>query len=178
MVDCAEFLESYSEFRDGLLPLSREGGFEAHRKACTSCARYDRVVGGGVQVFRSLPQLSPSPDFEARLRDRLWYLDRSSERHGSGASLAVTMLICMSIGLSAWLPTLRQSADPVRLPAVVAHAPYHDLNPVLLRSPAPGVSVIPVTTEAFYPQGLLLEPSGSSLTRLAFRPTATFHTPR
>ena len=178
MVECADFLESYSDFRDGLLPLSAEADFEAHLKACASCARYDRVVGGGVQVFRSLPQLSPSPDFQARLRDRLWYVDRSSEGHGSGASLAVTMLICLSIGASAWLPTLRQNGDPVRLPAVVAHAPYHDLNPVLLRSPAPGVSVTPVTTEAFYPQGLLLDPAGASLTRLAFRPTLTFYTPR
>ena len=98
--------------------------------------------------------------------------------------VSVAMYEIDAAGAGLWRPGQQEVTQPYvsayfeSLPAVVAHAPYHDLNPVLLRSPAPGLSVIPVTTEAFYPQGLLLEPSGSSLTRLAFRPTATFHTPR
>lgn len=207
MVDCAEFLDSYSDFRDGLLPAERGEGFEAHVQSCDSCARYNRVVGGGVQVFQSLPALTPSPDFEARLLHRLHLLDNAAGRHGSGASLAVTLMICMALGIGAWLPALRAAeGETVRLPAIVAHAPYHDLTPVLMStrvSPiaagldrpqlvysrvAPGLNPSqPVYSRiapglnrsqpAYYGQGLLLEQS-AAFTALAYRPVSVYYRPR
>lgn len=179
MVDCPEFLESYSDYRDGLLPADRGGEFESHLRSCGSCARYDRVVGGGVQVFRSLPVLAPSADFEARLLHRLHVVDGAMSRHGSGASLAVTLTICLALGFGAWLPALRPAADePVRLPAMVAHAPYHDLNPVLMRgSTAQMTPPVLQAPPAYYGQGLLLEQS-PVFTTLAYRPASTYYTPR
>lgn len=175
MVDCPEFLDAYSDYRDGRLTTDRMDGFEAHLRTCESCARYDRVVGGGVKVFLSLPALNPSPDFQTRLLDRLSYPDGVSGRHGSGASLAVTILICVAIGASAWLPALRHESGPVRLPAIVAHAPYHDLNPVLLRGiPAPMPSRTFQTQPAFYGQGLLLEQSTTPAV-LAYRPASAYY---
>lgn len=206
MVDCAEFLDSYSDFRDGLLPLERRGGFERHVQTCDSCARYDRVVGGGVQVFRSLPGLAPSPDFEARLLHRLHVMDVSGGRHGSGASLAVTLMICLTLGAGAWLPAFRAGGgEPVRMPPIVAHAPYHDLTPVLMSaqvapvasrlnrphlvfSPA-GVGLNPAQAaysrvapglnppQAYYGQGLLLDQS-TAFPTLAYRPVSLYYRPR
>lgn len=179
MVDCTEFLESYSDYRDGLLTAGRSGEFESHVRSCGSCARYDRVVGGGVQVFRSLPVVAPSADFQARLLHRLHVVDSAMSQHGSGASLAVTLMICLALGAGAWLPALRPQADePVRLPAIVAHAPYHDLTPVLMRGR--GVQVATPLLQAppaYYGQGLLLERS-PAFTTLAFRPASTYYTPR
>lgn len=178
MVDCPEFLESYSDYRDGLLTTARMGRFEDHLRACESCARYDRVVGGGVNVFRSLPPLCPSPGFQARLLERVYYGDGAQGRHASGASLTVTLMICAAIGVSAWLPTLRADAGPPRLPAVVAHAPYHDLTPVLLRGTPSILQTRPFQAQpAFYGQGLLLDQS-APLTVLAYRPANAFYIPR
>ena len=43
MVDCARFLDEYSDYRDGLLPTEVLAEFEGHLGSCASCARYDRV---------------------------------------------------------------------------------------------------------------------------------------
>jgi hypothetical protein len=178
MVDCAEFLDSYSDFRDGFMSSERKAGFEAHIQVCGSCARYDRVVGGGVQVFRSLPPVTPSADFQDRLLRRLYATDGAMGRHGSGASVAVTLMICLALGAGAWLPALRPQADPVRLPPIVAHAPYHDLAPVLMQGSARGMAASVFQPQpAFYGQGLLLDQS-TALTTLAYRPASAIYTPR
>jgi hypothetical protein len=178
MVDCAEFLDSYSDFRDGRLAAEQRDGCETHMQLCTACARYDRVVGGGVQVFRSLPPLCPSPDFQDRLLRRLYAVEGSANRHASGASLTVTVMICIALGAGAWLPALRPQPDPVRLPAIVAHAPYHDLSPVLMRgSPPPLRSALFESRPAYHGQGYFLD-SSAPLTALAYRPTSAYYLPR
>ena len=128
MVDCVDFLDSYSDFRDGLLPADRRAGFEAHLKACDSCARYDRVVGGGVQVFRSLPGPSPSPDFHSRLLKRLHAVDlMAAGQRGSGASVGVTLAICAALGAGAtalvWDADTDAEPAPVAALATTAAAP-------------------------------------------------------
>lgn len=147
----------------------------AHLEVCPACARYDRVIGGGVQVFRTLPAVAPSPDFQTRLLQRLQLMDHAAGRHGSGASLAMTAMICVALGVGAWLPALRPEAEePVRLPAMVAHAPYHDLSPALMRAQA--VHTPPAFLQprsAFYGHGLLVDHS-ATFTTLAYRPAGGF----
>lgn len=162
MVDCARFLDHYSEFRDGLLPPDEEGAFENHLQACDSCARYDRVVRDGVQVYRSLPQLTPAPDFQLRLMGRLYARERT-RAHGSGTPLAVTLAICLALGVGAWAPTLRSSDEVIQLPPIVAHAPYHDFSPVLLRSAQPMRSPLFAPQPVFHGGESLLGP-GPALT--------------
>lgn len=177
MVDCAEFLESYSDFCDGCLPAGAADDFEDHLRRCEACARYDRVVRGGVKVFRSLPELDPSPDFQTRLLGRLYALETTARR-GSGASVSVTMLICLAIGAGAWLPALRSDPGPHRLPPVVAHAPYHGFTPAL----APAGNTFGQTyrvpnQHTLYPQGYLLETTVTPAS-LAPRPLSAFVTQR
>ena len=182
MVDCAEFLDFYSDFRDGFLSSERKDGFEAHLQVCDSCSRYDRVVGGGVKVFRSLPPVAPSADFQTRLLDRLYLMDGAMGRHGSGASMAVTLMICVALGAGAWLPALRSESEPVRMPPIVAHAPYHDLAPALLRGAQPATTGSAFRAQFqpqpyYYGQGLLLDQT-ASLTTLAYRPASVYYRPR
>ena len=182
MVDCVEFLDSYSDFRDGLLPAERRTGFEAHVRECSSCARYDRVVGGGVQVFRSLPAPSPSPDFQSRLLKRLHAVDlMAAGERGSGASIGVTLSICAALGAGAWIPALRGEAEPVRLPPIVAHAPYHEYSPLLLDAPPQsvlGVAPIFEPHSGFVRHSVMLGSPPASSTMLAYRPVNTFYSPR
>jgi hypothetical protein len=75
MVNCERFLDDYSSFRDGLLPMREMAAFRAHLDECPCCAHYDRVVCEGVEVLHALPQLEVSEDFGARLQHRIWHED-------------------------------------------------------------------------------------------------------
>lgn len=132
MMDCGTFLDGYSDYRDGLLPLPRRAAFDAHLKACASCARYERVVDGGVQVLRGLPRLEVSDDFMERLQHRLWHerddlaaararRSRRASRRAAGAAVAAAA----SIAAVALLPGIYSRSAPTvtMLPSVAASAP-------------------------------------------------------
>lgn len=138
MVDCATFLDLYSEFRDGFLPPETSREFQAHLDACPSCAHYDRVVERGTRVFADLPELEPSADFMPRLQDRISDLEREARAPGqgvSGTSMSALLSIATAAALVAWLPALRSGPDPYRLPAVTAGAPQRDLPALFMAGP-------------------------------------------
>lgn len=127
MLDCSDFLEEYTGFRDGSLEAARHAALSSHVERCASCARYDRVVRGGVEIVRSLPEIEPSGDFLPRLQHRIYHLedaDALRERRASGASAVLLSGIALAIGATAWAPLMRTSAPVVELPPVVAHAPH------------------------------------------------------
>ena len=158
MLDCAEFLEDYTDFRDGSLEAGRRVDFEAHLAACASCARYDRVLREGVELFRGLPEIEPSSDFLPRLQHRIFHVEdeaRLRERRASGASAVLIGGIAVAIGATAWAPLMRAHPAVVELPPVVAHAPHKveavqhlfRSGPILTGSPpAPGAA----TTSLFH----------------------------
>lgn len=139
MVDCARFLDEYSEFRDGFLSPEESREFEAHLAACASCTRYDRVVDRGARVFRDLPELVPSEDFAARLQHRIFHLEdemRTPDRRFSGVPTPAVLSIAAVLATAAFLPVLRPVTDGLySLPAVSARAPGSDLPPLFVAGP-------------------------------------------
>lgn len=143
MVDCAAFFSEYSDFRDGHLEAGRRREMETHLEHCPACARYHRVVEGGVAVVQALPRVEASADFMARLEARLRMEEaaRIVDRSGSGAPLAITVAIAATLAAIAWTPLARPRTPVLALPPVAAHAPYrveavHDLfrpGPLLVR---------------------------------------------
>jgi hypothetical protein len=126
MVNCSDFLQDYSSYRDGLLSSERGNEMRSHRAVCESCARYDRVIGGGVELVRSLDTVEPSDDFMDRLQHRIYHVEDEMRvsRYSSGTSVALTIAIAAAIGVTAWTPSLRTATqDVILLPAVVASAP-------------------------------------------------------
>ena len=144
MIDCCDFLDRYSDFRDQLLSAVETEAFEGHLESCESCARYDRVVAGGIETLLRLPHVTPSPDFADRLGSRLSHIDEALEgSSSSGAPVALVIAVAATIGAAAWLPALRETPQPMRLPPTFAHAPYHpQLIPTALR---PGLLALPAT---------------------------------
>jgi hypothetical protein len=138
MMDCDTFLDGHSDFRDGLLTLPDRVAFEAHRRECDHCARYDRVVARGVQVLRNRPELEVSDDFMDRLQHRLYHVDdemaaarrrRSPVSRGAVAALAAAA----SVAALALVPRLYPGAAPtVTL-----------LQPVAATAPATATSTAP-----------------------------------
>jgi anti-sigma factor RsiW len=131
MMDCGTFLDGYSEYRDDLLPLPERAAFEAHLRGCDSCARYDRVVAGGVRVLHSLPELEVSDDFMDRLQHRLWHVEdelataRRRRARPLRRTAAGAVAMAAAVGGVALLPQLPSWPAPTvtMLPSVSAAAP-------------------------------------------------------
>ena len=130
-MDCGTFLDGYSDYRDDLLLLPERAAFEAHLRECASCARYDRVVEGGVRVLGSAPEMEVSEDFMERLQHRLYHVDdeladarrrraRPLRRAAAGAAG-----MAAAVGAIAVAPYLYSWSAPTvtMLPTVAASAP-------------------------------------------------------
>lgn len=124
MMDCGDFLDGYSDFRDDRLARSARAAFDAHLEACASCARYDRVVSGGVGVLHEASALEVSDDFMDRLQHRLYHVDmeRAPARRAPTLRTAGILAAAASLAAVAVVPALRPEREPA-LPAVAAHAP-------------------------------------------------------
>ncbi|HEX5724235.1 MAG TPA: zf-HC2 domain-containing protein [Longimicrobiaceae bacterium] len=126
MMDCEHFLAGYSAYRDGEVSWGEREAFEAHIDDCPACARYHRVVGKGVELFRGLPELEVSDDFAARLQHRLYGVDaeagRAGRRASAGAAVA-TFAVAAVIAMAAWVPLMQPRPAPLELPGVAAAVP-------------------------------------------------------
>src|ERR1700741_2452703 len=126
MMDCQTFLAGYSGFRDGYVSEDEREALRAHAETCERCARYDRVVGRGVLLYRALPELEVSEDFGERLGHRLYHedMERAQARRFAtpGAALA-TAAIAAGIALFAWVPLMGVRDRVPSLPAMAAVAP-------------------------------------------------------
>lgn len=122
---CQDFIDRYTEFRDGSLGEDDRARFEDHLDGCVSCRRYDHVISRGLALWRAMPGASTSPDFLPRLQHRLYHVQDAGKlspgQHlGSAALIAVA-----SVGLLAvtWLPFATRVPFEVELPAVAVEAP-------------------------------------------------------
>src|SRR3989442_12896748 len=82
---CAEFLERYTDFRDGLITAPRElRRFERHLARCAGCRRYDTAVRRGVLALQAVETIEPSRDFRPRLDGRLGRGRRGTREGAAG----------------------------------------------------------------------------------------------
>jgi hypothetical protein len=126
MIDCKTFLARYSDYRDGELSWAEREEMDAHADECASCARYDRVVHRGIDVFRTLPEIEVSDDFAERLKWRLHQADYEmgqERRRASPAQAVGTLALAAGVALAAWVPLMHPRPFVGRLPAVAAAAP-------------------------------------------------------
>jgi anti-sigma factor RsiW len=132
MMDCDTFLERYSDYRDGLLAAAEYAECDDHLAECAHCARYDRVVAGGVQVLRGLPELEVSDDFMERLQHRLWHeqddMAAARARRASRAprrAAGVAVAAAATVAAVALVPGVYSRVAPTvtMLPSVAATTP-------------------------------------------------------
>lgn len=158
-MECEDFLKGYSEYLDGLLSSSEAAEFEAHRGTCERCARYDRVVQRGLQVFRSLPEVDSCPDFLPRLQHRIYHIEDDIPLRGirHGGSAALVAVAAVGLLAFAWLPFATTVPVEVELAAVEARAP----EPPSARPPE-------VTPSSLFTASPFTEPSALFLGRGPF----------
>jgi len=122
---CEHFLESYSDYVDGLLEESAATACEEHADQCLSCSRYSRVMQEGVGLFRDLPAAHPASDFNPRLQHRLYHVEDNipwavAHPGGSAAVLAVAAVGMLSLF---WLPFATRIPVEVEFAPVAVEAP-------------------------------------------------------
>jgi hypothetical protein len=122
---CDEFIQGYSDYRDGLLSDGTRARFDRHVRLCDRCARYDSVVDRGVGLWCGLPGAEASPDFLPRLQHRLYHVDDAARLTSKRALGSAALVAVASVGLLAvtWLPFATRMTVEVELPPVAVKAP-------------------------------------------------------
>src|SRR2546423_10013992 len=95
---CAEFLERYTDFRDGLITAPRElRRFERHLARCAGCQRYDAAVRRGVLALRAAETIEPSQGFRRRLEARLERERRATRDVPASAGVAAAVFVAAAL---------------------------------------------------------------------------------
>lgn len=107
---CSDFLQSFSDYVDGLgTPRFREEA-EGHLDDCPGCRRYLEVFERGTSLLRSFPDVEVSDDFHPRLRHRIYHIEDGASLSGGpsgSATTAATVLgMAVLLVLAAWSPVL------------------------------------------------------------------------
>jgi len=126
---CAELLERYTDFRDGLITAPREvRRFERHLACCPACRRYDAAVRRGVRALQTVETIEPSPEFRRRLDARLAQERRALVQVPASAGIAAALFVAAALALLALegvqRPPIARAPvlPPVPFPKPVAHA--------------------------------------------------------
>src|SRR2546427_10328746 len=91
---CAEFLERYTDFRDGLITAPRElRRFEHHLVHCAGCRRYDTAVRRGVLALQAAGTIELSRDFRRRLDARLERARLAARERPARAGVAAALAL-------------------------------------------------------------------------------------
>lgn len=138
-MDCPEFLDRYTEFRDGLITASRElRRFDRHLAACAECREYDAAVRRGVMALQAAGEITPSVAFRRRLDARL-----REERVRLSGEPVTPIRIGVAAALLVAAAALLLVRDTARRPALIAEAP--ELPPVTFPKPVANAGVPYVT---------------------------------
>jgi hypothetical protein len=147
-MNCSEFLELYSDYRDGCLEhpgVARE--VREHLHECEACMRYDAAVCRGVMALRSTNELEPSRRVVVRPISVL--ADPIDTAAPMPAKFAGALMVAAAIALLVW----PRPEEPVIQPQI-AQAPPAAVAPAeVLPEPKPlPVREIEPPTRVFHTQ--------------------------
>jgi len=134
-MECAEFLERYSEFLDGEIEASRVPAFQHHIVSCSGCAEYDRVVRRGLRLVRELEPPEATPDIVPQLQRRFLDTSERSPWIEYTRAAVVAGATTLAILAAASIPNLRSNGQTVQLPPVVVDAPLSGELPSIFAPP-------------------------------------------
>jgi hypothetical protein len=130
-MDCREFRERHVGYVDDTLSAMEMEAMHRHVHSCYRCGRQDTAVRRGLLLVHNLPEIKPSPDFMARLADRIAELEtvgsdfeapaRYQLTTGTFAALAAGLTLFGYVALEA--SHRFGTPETLRLPPVVATAP-------------------------------------------------------
>lgn len=125
-MNCTHFIQSFSDWFDGLLDDERAAAADAHLADCGRCRHYRDVMTEGVAILRSSETPPVPEDFESRLQHKLFHVDEEESvlaHAGSGATAVAVLSLALVLTALAWSPVLRPDAPQVELAPLVVNDP-------------------------------------------------------
>jgi hypothetical protein len=161
-MDCRQFREKHVAFVDDVLPAIEMRAMHHHRAVCPRCSRHDTAIRRSLLLVRNLPSIEPSPDFVARLNERLAKIGPDAQMDivaprphlGSATTFAALAAGVVVVAYMA-LQTSHYFAHPVAASVVTAAAVPPPLPPIE-PGPAPSANAAFV---ASVPTGIPLWPA-------------------
>ncbi len=155
-MDCKQFRNNHCSFTDDTLAGVELVGMQRHISECGQCARLDWSIRRSLMVFKNLPSIEPSANFEVRLQEKIQQsMAAQAAQHRSfrlaGAAAAIFGAAMLGYIVTA-LPDSELREDIVMAP-VVASIPDFDGPAVSAAGPAIVASVsagLPIWTAALY----------------------------
>ncbi|HEY8164913.1 MAG TPA: zf-HC2 domain-containing protein [Gemmatimonadaceae bacterium] len=132
-MDCRDFRENHFAFVDDtlsgieLVPMAR------HIAECEQCAKHDAAVRRALLLFRNLPPIEPSPNFRARLEERLLEAKKMDSAPAHRSRQFAAGVAIASVVMLGYIGTSLRSVDTPRdiiLPPVVATKPEAEVLPI------------------------------------------------
>src|SRR5687768_11816149 len=125
-MDCREFRNRHALYVDLMCSALEENEMREHTRQCPKCSRHDTLVRRSLILVKSLPDIEPSPDFQARLEARLHsspvFIESAARRR---ASSLVYVAMAAGIAFMGYLAvdTMTTPPSPIRMAPVVATLP-------------------------------------------------------
>lgn len=145
-MDCREFCDQHLAFVDDTLAGVELVRMQRHIAECESCAKHDAKIRRSLLLFRNLPSIEPSADFNTRLEARLRSCQEEqlamSHRNLRNGAIAATLASAIMLGYIG-TTLFNQPTVPrdIVLPPVVASIPEPELTPITTSAPAIVTSV-------------------------------------
>ena len=89
-MDCKQFRKQHLAYLDNTLSGEATSAAQRHVMSCDPCAAHDTLVRRSLMVARSMPTLTPSDAFQARLRERLATCRAEDGRYPAGDELGLS----------------------------------------------------------------------------------------
>jgi hypothetical protein len=134
---CSEFLEVYSDYRDGLIADSGlERDVRQHLRHCPRCMHYDALIARGVMALKATSDIEPAarPPHDPAVRS-LQYTGQTEAAEvvrPAHAGLMVALIVLTAVATVIWAKTDKEDD-------VVASAPQaqHETTPVSIEPEGP-----------------------------------------
>ena len=124
-MNCRKFRDNHALFVDGMCSELDAFEMRSHMRYCPECDRHDTVVRRSIMLLRSLPSITPSPAFNARLSARL-------RAEPSGIALRDPSLAARYVSLAAAAAVLALGVAKVIAPR---HDDIYRMAPVVATRP-------------------------------------------
>jgi len=165
---CQEFLDRYTEFRDGLIAAPRElRRFQRHLVQCAACRRYDVAVRRGVAALQDVQTIEPSTEFRRRLDARIARERALAAAVPARAGLVAAMLVLVALSLLVVEAGRRpQMVQALALPPAAFPKPVANPGLPFVSFQDPRASVVdgnpyPYGTALVQPAGTQIEPASA-----------------
>jgi len=165
---CREFLDRYTEFRDGLIAAPRElRRFQRHLAQCAGCRSYDAALRRGVAALQNVETIEPSADFRRKLDARLAAERSRDAAVPASAGLVAAMLVLVALSLLVVEAGRRpQMAQALRLPPAAFPKPVANAGLPFVSFQDPRASVVdgnpyPYGTALVQPAVTQIEPASA-----------------